>query len=148
MKGTNYVCGIGLAGCLMLLACSGPQQRGPQRIPPAPPEQDVAETRGNALTPEQIEDIQRTVKVGGDALKHCYAKELERRGDKELVGRVMFNIRIGTARRALGVTIGAESTLKVPQVQACMKAAVLKWDFPRLKSPFLYTTTLMFDPAY
>ncbi len=149
MKGYPRLLAVLAAAGLVLAACSDPQGPGPtRRIPPPPPEQDVPETRGAALTPEQIEEIQRVVNVGRDSLNVCYTKELERRGNKDLVGKVLFKINIGTTSRALGVEIGADTTLKVPKVHTCMKAAVLTWEFPKLKAPFLYTTTVLFDPAY
>lgn len=149
MRGYWSLLVILAAAALVLAACSDPQGPGPtRRIPPPPPEQNVPETSGAALTVEQIEEIQRVVSVGRDSLNVCYTKELERRGDKDLVGKVMFKINIGTGSRALGVKIGSETTLKVPAVHACMKAAVHTWEFPKLKAPFLYTTTVLFDPAY
>ena len=138
-----------LVGCMILMNCSDPQGPGPtQRVPPPPPERNVPETSGSALTVEQIEEIQRVVSVGRDSLNVCYTEELERRGNKDLSGKVMFEIDIGTNSRATAVAIGSETTIKVPKVQACMKAAVLKWEFPRLKNPFHYTTTVLFDAAY
>ena len=150
MKRYLSPCVLLCVGCLFLFNCSDPQgSRARMRVPPAPPEQDVPETLGAALTPEQIEEIQRVVDVGSrDSLNVCYTKELERRGDKDLVGKVMFKINISTNSRASSVAIGSETTLKVPAVHACMKAAVLTWEFPKLKSPFLYTTTVLFDAAY
>ncbi len=149
MRGYLRECVL-LVGSLILIGCSDPAGPKPTpRMPGPPPEQDVPETRGAALTPEQIEEIQRVVSVGRDSLNVCYTKELERRGDKDLVGKVMFKINIGTNSRAANVAIAPENTtIKVPRVQQCMKVAVLKWEFPKLKAPFLYTTTILFDPAY
>ena len=149
MRGQLSALLVWIVAGLILASCGGPPGPGRRmRLPPPPPEQNVPETSGSALTVEQIEEIQRVVDVGRDSLNVCYTKELERRGDKDLLGKVMFEIDIGTASRATRVVIGVETTLKVPKVHACMKAAVLKWEFPRLKSPFHYTATVLFDPAY
>ena len=136
----------GIAG-LLLAGCGEPSKPATMRIPPPPPERAAPENQGKALTPEQIEEIQRTVNVGREALKVCYTKELERRGDKDLMGKVRFDIKISPTGRTIAATIG-ESTLKVPKVHQCMLTAVKTWEFPKHKETYSYTTTVMFDPAY
>lgn len=108
------------------------------------PDDPVAE-RG--VTAEQMEEIQRVERNGRPALIDCYTDELERLNTKKLKGKVTVKIYIGADGRVLQVAI-AETTLRAPRVHTCIQNAVKGWEFPRLRSPTWYGTTLFFDPAY
>jgi TonB family protein len=102
---------------------------------------------GGMLTPEQLEEVKQAERAGQPTLIACYQKELVRRGDKELEGKVVVKILIGTGGTAARVQIG-ESTLKAPAVHRCIVDAIRKWDFPRVAQPAWYSTTFSFSPAY
>jgi outer membrane biosynthesis protein TonB len=102
---------------------------------------------GEALTSEQMEEIQRVERVGQTSVIACYTAELERRGDKNLEGSVLVKILIGTDGSAQRVVIG-KSTLKVPRVHSCIVEAIRGWEFPKLRSATWHSTTFKFSPAY
>lgn len=112
------------------------------------------ETEGEAeseasgvLSPEEIEEIQRIERLGRPAIIACYTRELERRGDKKLEGKVLVKILIATNGAVQQVAIG-ESTLKTPMVHRCIKNVIRGWEFPALKTASWYSTTFQFSPAY
>jgi outer membrane biosynthesis protein TonB len=102
---------------------------------------------GGVLSPEEIEEIQRIERLGRPAVIACYTKELERRGDKKLEGKVLVKILIGSSGSARQVVIG-ESTLKTPTVHRCIQNVIRGWEFPALKTASWYSTTFHFSPAY
>jgi hypothetical protein len=139
---------IGMLGVgLLLSACPGPGgqgnsvQTGPQGGSGEGTDTSVA------LTSEQLEEIQRTVRNGKDAITHCYTDEMERRNDRKLTGKVVVKILIGTSERAEQVVIG-ETTLKGTEFQTCIVDTVKGWEFPKINSPSWFTYPFEFSPAY
>lgn len=128
-----------------------PGQESGLEPPPAAVEEEAGPTEGTvggeALTSEQLEEIQRVERVGQTSVIACYTAELERRGNKDLEGSVLVKILIGTDGSAQRVAIG-KSTLKVPQVHSCIVEAIRGWEFPKLRSATWHSTTFKFSPAY
>jgi TonB family protein len=102
---------------------------------------------GGMLTPEQLEEVRQAERAGQPTLIACYQKELARRGNKQLQGKVVVKILIGTDGSASQVQIG-ESTLKAPAVHRCIIDAIRKWELPRVAQASWYSTTFSFSPAY
>lgn len=100
-----------------------------------------------SLTPEQLDEIQSIERRMRPGVVACYTKELERRGNKKLQGKVAVNIHIGTNEMALKVVI-SESTLKEPRVHDCIVKTIRGWEFPALEAPAWYSTAFEFSPAY
>jgi len=136
---------LAVAG-LLLGGCSGPvqEERYYYSKPPIP---DDPMIKGKPLTPEQIEHIEQALRVGRDSAIACYTAELERRGNKELTGKVSLKILIGTNEMPKEVEV-SESTLNVEEVHRCIVKAAKTWVFPKLRQEHWYSTTLFFDPAY
>jgi hypothetical protein len=128
-----------------LAGCSGGGQQ-PVATGGGATDDNTASASGG-LTMEQLDEIERVKRIGHAAIVECYTDELERRGNKELEGKVTVEIRIGTNRRALSVGIN-QSTLKAPKVHACIQNVIKTWEFPRLSAPADYGATFAFSPAY
>ena len=111
------------------------------------PEDEKAECQIGALSSEELEEIQRTQRIGRGALNACYEDELEERGNKTLHGTVIVQILIGTTGSAKQVAITG-GTLKVPKVLDCIRQAIKEWEYPKIKSTFEFSTTFQFSPAY
>lgn len=127
-----------------LVAVAGCQKNQP---PPRHAEQPQDTSAEQALTTEQLEGVQQTVKAGMNALSsRCYQAELERRGD---------NVRINAVLRILVSQQGSaeQVELKDPSVQStefeqCVDTVVKRWDFPRLARDAWFTYPLAFSPEY
>jgi len=137
----------------MLAACSEPApKQDPWRnigpIPPPPPTEAPPETKGDALTQKQMVELENTIALGQRPAIRCYEDELERRGNKDLSGSVMVKILIGTKGKALKVTVGDISTIKVQAIHHCIIEAAMEWDYPLLDRPYEYSTTFNLSPAY
>jgi hypothetical protein len=102
---------------------------------------------GGALTMEALEELQRIERLGRPAIIACYTAELERRGNKELQGKVVVRILVGTNGVASQIQIG-ESTLEAPRVHSCIVKTIRTWELPRITAPSWYSTTFDFSPAY
>jgi hypothetical protein len=118
--------------------------------PPRPVQPQVSHEKKpveKALTAEQMEEVESTVSVGLTGLKRCYADELERRGDKRLKGKVVFEIVIGRTGAAREVLV-KHSELKADEVHECMRAAIRKWEFPKFQADVVYSRSILFEPEY
>ena len=137
----------------MFVACSEPAPKedpwrsvGP--IPLPPPTKAPPETKGNALSVEQMVELENTISVGQNQAIRCYEDELERRGNKNLAGSVMLKIQIGADGKALAVEVTDISTLKVQAVYDCIIEAAMTWAYPKHDRTYWHTTTFNLDPAY
>lgn len=99
-----------------------------------------------ALTSDQLEEINRTVRVGGDSLISCYEKEMERQG-KKMSCKVMVKLVIGATGVAEQIDI-VESTIQSAQFTNCMVQTVRSWEFPKLPKSTPYSFPYSFSPAY
>jgi hypothetical protein len=128
----------------LLLGCP----KGPENPPPQTgPDEDPEAAGEAALTPTQMEEVQRTVQAGMPAVTRCYTEELERRKDKAFQGKVVVKILIGTAEAATQVDIG-DTELQAPAVHDCIREVIRGWEFPRLKKAAWFTYPFAFSPAY
>ena len=150
MKRIVMVAGV-LAAFLM--ACSEPAPKedpwrsvGP--IPPSAPTKAPPETKGDALSVEQMVELEEAITVGQNQAIRCYEEELERRGNKNLAGSVMLKIQIGADGKALAVEVTDISTLKVQAVYDCIIEAAMTWAYPKHDRTYWHTTTFNLDPAY
>jgi hypothetical protein len=100
-----------------------------------------------ALTADQLEEVERTMRNGMDALNRCFTDEMERTKDKKLAGKVTLKILIGTNRTAEQVQIG-EHTLRGPDFHSCLVREVRALEFPGIRTPTWYTRALEFSPQY
>jgi len=140
----HRIAGVVLVGWF-LAGCSSPSGQA-NSAPQIGPGSEVASTEA-ALTAEQIEEVERTVKLGQDAINGCYEQEMERLKDKKLAGRVTLQIHISTDRVADQVIVG-EHTLTGAPLHDCMIKTVKSWEFPRLNAPVWRTYPYEFTPAY
>jgi len=135
-----------MLGLLLLLAgCPATTSEGGGGSHVKPPEEQTDTSA--ALTSEQLEEVQRTVRNGQDAVTACYTEEMERTKDKKLAGKVTVKILIGTAGRADQAVIG-DATLKGPLLHACILKTVRSWEFPKINTPSWFTYPFEFTPAY
>ncbi|MCC6749426.1 MAG: AgmX/PglI C-terminal domain-containing protein [Deltaproteobacteria bacterium] len=134
-----------VAGLLTLAGCPAEQSQGPG--PRTGPAQGGPSEDSSALTPEQMEEIQKAARAGQPGVERCYTEELEKRGDKSFKGKLTVKILIGTNGTATQVTI-VESELKAPAVHQCIEQAVKGWEFPTLRSPSWFSYPYTFQPAY
>lgn len=100
-----------------------------------------------ALTSEQLEEVQRTVRNGMDSINSCFAEEMERQKNQKLSGKVTVKILISTDKKASQVLIG-EHTLNSPILHECIVQTIRSWEFPLLSSPAWFTYPFEFSPAY
>jgi len=100
-----------------------------------------------ALSVEELEEIKRVEQAGNAAITACYTAELERRGNKDLAGKVTVQLHIQPtgAVRVVNIT---ESTLNAPLVHRCIQQVIEGWEFPQLRTAAWYGTAYVFDPAY
>lgn len=103
--------------------------------------------KGQALTPDQMEQVQRTINVGMPTIIRCYTDEAERQNNRKLKGSLVVKILIGTAMAATDVQI-SESTLNAPSLNECIISVVRNWEFPRLAKPAWFTFPYDFSPGY
>jgi hypothetical protein len=101
----------------------------------------------SALTGDQLEEVQKTVRVGMDAINSCFTEEMERQKDKKLAGKVHVKILIGVNRTADQVVIG-EHTLNGPDFHACLIRTIRSFEFPKIPSPSWFSYPFEFSPAY
>jgi hypothetical protein len=129
---------VGLQGC----------PGGGQSQPVTGGGQEVAPANvSGGISQEQIDEIEATRRGGMTAIVGCFNDEIERGKNHKLHGKVMVEIQIGTAGRALSVGI-KRSTFKSTKIQTCIQNTIKSWEFPRLTSTFNYPTTFEFSPAY
>lgn len=89
------------------------------------------------------EEIQRVVRNHRRSILHCYEKALQTKRD--LAGKVRMAFFVGPDGRVLGATT-KESTLREPEVEACMARSIQQWQFPTVRGggtvkvtyPFLF----------
>lgn len=138
------------AAVLILLVASGcPSQTatGQGSDPDPGPGTGTGSDTSAALTPEQLEEVQRTVRIGKDAITSCFTEEMERTKNKKLTGKVTVKIQIGVNKVADQVVIG-EATLKSPELHDCIIKAVKSWEFPKIPTVSWFTYPFEFSPAY
>lgn len=128
-----------------LLGCPGGGQ-SPQPVTGGQEEGPTPNASGG-ITQEQIDEIEATRRGGMAAIVECFNDEIERRKVRKLKGKVMVEIQIGTAGRALSVGI-KQSSFRSTEIQTCIQNTIKTWEFPRLTSAFNYPTTFDFSPAY
>jgi len=119
---------------------------GLRPVSPAAPAAGLPGAEG-MMSAEQLDEVKRVERIGQASVVNCYEEELERRGTKDLQGKVVVKILIGTNGSAAQVLIG-QSTLKAPRVHTCIVNAIRKWEFPRLSADAWYSTTFGFSAAY
>ncbi|MCA9673276.1 MAG: AgmX/PglI C-terminal domain-containing protein [Myxococcales bacterium] len=130
---------------LLCIGCASTPKR--TAGPPPDDDDDNSQPTEQALTPEQMEGVQRTVRAGSPSITRCYTEELDRRGTKKFRGHVVVKIHVGMATRALAVQIG-ESSLNAPAVHDCIKRTINGWEFPKLAKASWFTFPFKFEPAY
>lgn len=138
------------AAVLVLLVASGcPSQTttGQGNTNPDPGAGTGNTDTSAALTPEQMEEVQRTVRIGKDGITQCFEEEMERTKNKKLTGKVTVKIQIGVNKVAEQVVIG-EATLKSPDLHACIIKTVKAWEFPKIPTVSWFTYPFEFSPAY
>jgi hypothetical protein len=135
--------GVALSGCP---ATTG-QGNGTPGPGPGPGPEGNGGPSATALTAEQIEEVERTMRIGQDALNRCFTDEMERTKNKKLAGKVMFKILIGTNKAAEQVQIG-ENTLNGPEFQSCLIREIKSLEFPSIRTATWYTRALEFSPQY
>jgi hypothetical protein len=99
-----------------------------------------------AISPEQMEEVQRTARIGKDSIIKCFTEEMERTKDKKLTGKLTLKLQVGTNRVADQVQI--DSTLKSPAFQDCVMRAVKSWEFPQIPTAGWFTFPYELSPAY
>lgn len=129
-----------------LLGCPGGGQ-SPQPVTGGGQEEGSNPNASGGITQEQLDEIEATRRGGMTAIVGCFNDEIERQKNPKLKGKVMVEIQIGTAGRALSVGI-KRSTFRSTTIQTCIQNTIKTWEFPRLNSTFNYPTTFDFSPAY
>jgi len=142
MRATKRVFLLGAAA--LLLGC--PATTGQGGGAPAGGGGGEGEATEPALTSEQLEEIERTVRVGEESLTSCYEEEMERQG-KKLTGKVLVNLMIGADGSAQQVEVG-ETNIPSAPFTSCVVQAVRSWEFPRLPKATPYSFPYAFSPAY
>jgi len=132
---------------LSLSACNGaskPPVTGPngEEYRPAPGPADMG-----SLPAEKVEELSDYFTKKGTYVARCYQKELERRGDRSLVGKVTVKLRISADGRASNVEI-LQTTLNTPAVEQCIVEDIRTWSMPELPNPVMWTWTFEFQPAW
>jgi hypothetical protein len=130
--------GAALTPILLLFACASHQAVDPALN---------AGGSEEALSIEELEDIKRVEHAGNAAITACYTAELERRGTKDLVGKVTVQLHIQSTGNVRVVNITG-STLNAPLVHRCIQQVIEGWEFPPLRTAAWYGTAYVFDPAY
>lgn len=147
MRRTSVMVMVGVALVWGAFGCSGPaSETRPQPQPTAEPEEQGGPDE-RAISPEQLEEVQRTVRIGQDAITACFEDEMQRQGDRTLTGKVTVNILVGTAGKAEKVDI-VQSTFDSPEFQKCIDLTIRGWEFPALPSPTPFSYPFQFSPAY
>lgn len=91
---------------------------------------------GRSLTPEitsgsiDKEVIRRVIRMHMNEVRFCYEKGLAK--NPALEGRIAVAFRIGTSG-AVESSVVRDSTLKNPEVEACIADRVRRWQFPQPK---------------
>jgi outer membrane biosynthesis protein TonB len=136
---------VGMVAAVLAACPQGKQGRGPHTGGSGGGVDD--DEAATALTPQQMEEVQQTVRAGQPALTRCYTEELMERGDRKFQGEVVVNIVVGTQSAADRVEI-VRSTLNAPPVHDCIKRVVAGWEFPVLPAPKMFSFPFQFEPAY
>ena len=129
---------------VLLIACAG---RTPTAREPGEPGAYGGQKDGRALTPEEWERVDTTIRQKKDVLNRCYAEELGRLKDRNFAGDVTLNIRITTEGRASDVQV-VDSTLKSEVVERCLADEVRQWDFSAVSADAWFMYTFHFEPKF
>ena len=76
----------------------------------------------------------------------CYNKEVERTG-KKFEGNLTLSIVVQPGGKANPVKI-TESSVKSPEMEACVIEDVKSWEWPDVPSPTPYMGSIGFKPAW
>jgi len=136
-----------LAGTALLTSLAGCPKPAQPPVNTGPPPGNEPDPSIGAMTPEQMDEVQRTVRGGMTAITRCYTDELERRQDRKFKGKIVVKILIGTNSAAQKVDIG-DDALNVPAINACLKKVIMDFEFPKLTKASWFTYPFQFSPAY
>lgn len=128
----------------ILGAC--PPKRPPQNPDPTTSSEPSSSAGQGALTPDQMEEVQSTVRSGLTSLNRCYEQELQA-AEKKFTAKMVAKILIGTTGSARQVVF-AETQGMTPALQACLVKNIKSWEFPKVASDAWFTYPLVFEPAY
>jgi outer membrane biosynthesis protein TonB len=141
-----------LAACLLALslcACGNGANKPPPRTGggdeparPAPGPDDMG-----SVPAEKVEELNEYFTKKGVQVSRCYQEELQRRGERSLVGKVMVKMRLGTDGKASKVEV-LETTLKTPAVEQCIVELIQAWNLPELPNAIVWTWTFEFQPKW
>ncbi|HEY3351769.1 MAG TPA: AgmX/PglI C-terminal domain-containing protein [Polyangia bacterium] len=115
---------------------------GEEPARPAPGPNDMG-----SLPADKVEELNDYFTKKGTQVARCYQRELERRGDRSLVGKVTMKMRIGTNGKASKVEV-LQTTLKSPAVESCIAEEIQGWSMPELPNAVMWTWTFEFQPAW
>jgi len=133
--------------CLLVLCCAETQ---PATRPSPPVTEDLPpadERREGAITPEEYQAIDDSMKRKMEVIHHCYETEMEKRMDRAFKGTVTIGMKIGRDGRAISVEI-LQDTLNAPSVNACLVDTIKKFEFGSLTGEADLVYPIQFTPQY
>jgi hypothetical protein len=131
-----------VVGTATFVGCAaGSAQR---KAAPPPPQ---AATPPEAVSPEQLEQVQQTVSSGLPSLnRRCYGAQLAQR-EQPFDANAVVRILIGTRGKAERVELGA-TDIESPEFRQCIVDEIMRWDFPALPEATEVSYPLSFTPSY
>ena len=99
---------------------------GSSSLPAAPANRSPAPEITSGSIDKEV--IRRVIRLHINEIRFCYEKGLAQ--NPSIEGRVSVSFRIG-ASGAVESSVVRESTLKSPDVEACIAGRVLRWQFPK-----------------
>jgi hypothetical protein len=109
---------------------------------PAPGPDDMG-----SIPADKVEELNDYFTKKGSVVARCYQQELERRGDRNLVGKVTLKMRLSAQGKASKVSV-LQTTLNTPAVEKCIIEEIEGWSLPELPNPIMWTWTFDFQPAW
>lgn len=124
------------ASALVLAACATPPAPpatpptppatpSPTPPPDAPPSEPEEETAPPAMSPQAVNDVVRAHRA---EIARCYERELL--ADPSLTGEVMLEFEIAGTGAVTRAQVEPQSTLRDPELEACLIALYLNLRFP------------------
>ena len=99
-----------------------------------------------ALTEQQLEDVQATARVGSRSLERCYQEEIESLG-KAYEANVVLKVHIQTSGAVSEVQFG-DTNITSKSFLNCIERNARLWEFPRLSSSTWFSYPYRFSAAY
>lgn len=152
-KQVRFACGrfvgaVAAAACLAI-ACGGAQKTGSGGSDESVEGDEGSGEEaagGGYVTPEKLDEIQRTFNMKRPAVSRCYSTAVEEeRLDRQAKGRITLSMTITPAGRPQNVRI-SETTLKSKVVEECVVETVSGWELPQPEAATEFSFSYDFEP--